>query len=41
MLIDEEGKYIMYNAYLPSEGIHDYFKLMFAPPVEKEIDIGN
>ncbi|MBN2729864.1 MAG: TlpA family protein disulfide reductase [Bacteroidales bacterium] len=41
MLIDKEGKYIMYNAYLPSEGIHDYFKLMFAPPVEKEIEIGN
>jgi len=41
MLIDENEKYIMHTAYLPSEGIHEYFQKMYAPPEEKEIDLGN
>lgn len=41
MLIDENGKYILHTAYLPSEGINEYFQKMFAPPKEKEINIGN
>lgn len=41
MLIDEEGKYIMHTAPLPSEGIHDYFQKNYASPEEKKTNTRN
>lgn len=41
MLLDNKGRYITHTAYLPSEGIHEYFQLLYSPPKEKDLDIGN